>query len=91
MRAVIAALILVVSIAIGLPASAASWAWCSSDKEGTWQPGFGRWFVQNDAWSGSAGPQRICAAAAWTMAPQPHTLRRGCWQEAQSVLELQSH
>lgn len=68
MRAVIAALILVVSIAIGLPASAASWAWCSSDKEGTWQPGFGRWFVQNDAWSGSAGPQRICAhnVHSWT-------------------------
>jgi len=41
------------------PASAATWKWCSSAAEGTWQNG--GYFVQNDAWNGGHGPQRICA------------------------------
>jgi hypothetical protein len=70
MRSAVATLIvLVLAIAGGLAAavtgastaSAASWAWCSSGSEGTWQPGFGPWFIQNDAWNGGHGPQRICA------------------------------
>ena len=59
------ALTLLLSLAFLLPfatsANAASWRWCSSDSEGTWQPGFGRWFIQNDAWNGGHGPQTICA------------------------------
>ena len=39
----------------------------SSDAEGTWQPANGSWFVNNNAWSGSAGPQTIdtCAYNNW--------------------------
>ena len=44
---------------IGAPASAASWRWCSSNAEGTWHAG--QFLVQNDAWNGGHGPQRICA------------------------------
>ena len=59
---------LVLSLTAITPAHAATWKWCSSDSEGTWQPGFGRWFVRNEAWAGDHGPQRICAhsVTSWT-------------------------
>jgi hypothetical protein len=45
--------------------AATTWAWCSSNAQGTWQVGGGPlgtdYFVQNDAWNGSHGPQKICA------------------------------
>lgn len=42
-------------------ASTGTWKWCSSNPEGTWQPGGGKYLVQNDMWNSGAGPQRICA------------------------------
>jgi hypothetical protein len=54
-------LILAFVLPVASSASAASWRWCGSGSEATWQPNFGRWFIQNDAWNGSHGPQRICA------------------------------
>lgn len=44
--------------------SADAWKWCSSKAEGTWQPGGGKYLVQNDMWNGGAGPQTICADGA---------------------------
>jgi len=43
----------------GAPALAAGWRWCSSSAQGTWHAG--KFLVQNDAWNGGHGPQRICA------------------------------
>lgn len=73
---------LILASAAFLPAPQASasarWAFCSSDPEGTWQPGYGRWFIQNDAWNGSHGPQSICASsyhywAAYSKQPKGNT------------------
>jgi hypothetical protein len=58
--AVVTALTLFSLSLTGTPAlAAASWHWCSSNAEGTWHTG--KFMVQNDAWNGGHGPQRICA------------------------------
>lgn len=63
-----AALVLIFALPTAARASthnASAWSWCSSDPEGTWQipggPDGTDYFVQNDMWNGSAGPQTICA------------------------------
>lgn len=63
-----AAFLVILSFVIPGPANASQWAFCGSGSESTWQPGFGRWFIQNDAWSGGHGPQKICAHSyhSWT-------------------------
>lgn len=50
--------------AVSAQAATKTWKWCSSNPEGTWQPGNGRYLVQNDMWNGGAGPQKICADSA---------------------------
>ncbi|MGH3159448.1 MAG: hypothetical protein ACRDNF_23130 [Streptosporangiaceae bacterium] len=50
--------------ALASTAPATTWKWCSSSPEGTWQPGNGKYLVQNDMWNGGAGPQTICADSA---------------------------
>lgn len=59
---------ILLSVALATPAHAATWAWCSSDPEGTWQipggPDGTDYFVQNDMWNSDAGPQTICANSA---------------------------
>ena len=50
--------------AVSAQAATKTWQWCSSNPEGTWQPGNGKYLVQNDMWNGGAGPQKICADSA---------------------------
>jgi hypothetical protein len=63
----VAVIVFAVAVSVlGVRAAAAqSWAWCSSDPEGTWQvpggPSGTDYFVQNDAWNGGASAQTICA------------------------------
>ena len=58
------ALAALTALASATPAAAAGW-WCSDHPQGTWQTqGF---YVQNDAWNGGHGPQRICAGSYHTI------------------------
>ena len=45
--------------AVTAPNALAGWAWRSADAQGTWQNG--GYYIQNDAWNGSHGPQTIYA------------------------------